>query len=611
MRGLLNGYQRLACTWPWCFSIATVAALVAIVFLTLAPGFDTNDDVVINMIVAGEGFGLEPDEHMVFTHVWIGQLLKEAYTHFPDLPWYAGYLLIVQAAANVVLLYCTIESGFTWLRLRLYLLYFITAGLFFIHNLQFTSTAFMAGQTGILLLLLSALRSDRGQSHMRVYRPIAAALALLILASLVRREVFYPLVVLGLVTCGLYGIFTVRRAANLVRSGAVLATALLVAVFSWRANDAYYNADLGWKDFYAYNRLRVKFNDEAWVSYSERTAKAFSEVGWSENDMAMLRAWFYDDEERYSHDNLEKVMAAHPWYLERLTWSMFSESIGQVIGDRITLAIVLALPIMVFCIERRRANLALVGAAWGMACALILFLILFQKSPPSRVYAPMLAFPMALCAMFARSRPGFMPPREELINMWVAVTRGDRQRRAFLMPLGKVAVGVLVVLMAVSIYKGVYPQYRRARDRIKATTHMYELLDRLSPGDDKLFVCWAASFPYEAIQPFESLRRLGDTHLLVVGWPQHSPLYRRMKERFGIGDLAEALHRRSDLYLVAHPAYLKVFRRYILEHFETPILYSTRQSDRLFDVFQINAREDSGQVRMTKEDGNGKEDRRR
>jgi hypothetical protein len=422
---------------------------------------------------------------------------------------------------------------------------------------------------------------------------------------------FYPLFVLGVVSCGLYAAFTLCRAANLVRSGVVLGAALATAVFAWRANDAYYDADAGWRNFYAFNRLRVKFNDESWVFFADRTAKAFTDVGWSENDMAMLRNWFYDDEERYSHENLEKVMQAHPWYLERLTWSMFSESIGLVVGDRITLAIVLALPIMAFCVERRRVNLGLVAAAWGMACGLILFLILFQKSPPSRVYAPMLAFPLALCAMFARTRPGFMPPRDKLVSMWVALTRGDGWRRAFQMPLGKVVLGALVTLMLVSMYKGVYPQYRRARDRIKATAHLYNLLDRLSPGNDKLFVCWAASFPYEAIPPFESLRRLGDTHLLVVGWPQHTPIYRRMKERFGIGDLAEALHRRSDLYLVAHPTYLKVFRRYILEHFETPILYHTCQSDRMFDVFQASAREDSGQVRMTKEDGNGEGDRRR
>jgi hypothetical protein len=609
--GLRHWYERLAVKYPWRFSVATVAALLAIVFLTLAPGFDTNDDAVINMIVAGEGFGLAPDEHMVFTHVWIGLILREAYTHCPDVPWYACYLLVVQAAANVVLLYCTIESGYTWLRLRLYLLYFITAGLFFIHNLQFTSTAFVAGQTGILLLLLAEVRRNRGESRWRVWRPTAAALAFLILSSLIRREVFYPLFVLGLVACGIYTAFTARRAVYLVRSGAVLSAALLVAVFAWRANDAYYNADPGWKDFYVYNRLRVKFNDEAWVFYSERTAKAFTEVGWSENDMAMLRAWFYDDEIRYSREKLEKVMAAHPWYLERLTWPMFAESIGQVVGDRVTLAILLALPIMVYCVERRAVNLGLVGAALGMACALILFLILYQKSPPSRVYAPMLAFPMAICAMFARSRPGFRPRREDLLSIWVAITRGDRQRRAVLMPIGKVAVGALVVLMLVSIYNGIYPQYRRCRDRIKATTHLYELLEGLSPGDDKLFVCWAASFPYEAIRPFESLRRLGDTHLLVVGWPQHTPLYRRMKDRFAIGDLAQALHRRSDLYLVAHPTYLKVLRRYILEHFETPILYHTCQSHRLFDVFQISAREDGGQVRLTKDAGNGTGDKRR
>ena len=467
---------------PWRFSIATVALLVVIVFLMLAPGFDTNDDAVINMIVAGEGFGLAPDEHMVFTHVWIGLALKAAYTHVPDVPWYASYLLLVQAAANVVLLYCTIASGYTRLRLRLFLLYFATAGLFFIHNLQFTSAAFVAGQSGILLLLLAIARSERGEAGGRISRPLAAALGFLILASLVRREVFFPVLALGLVTVGLYAAFSVRRTANLVRTGAVLAAALVAALVSWRANDAYYDSDPGWRNFYAFNKLRVKFNDEAWVFFSERTAKAFTEVGWSQNDLAMLAAWFYDDEQRYSHANLEKVMAAHPWYLERLDWSMVGESLRQVASDRITLAILLALPIMVYCVERRWLNFALLATALVMACGLILFLVLFQKTPPSRVYAPALAFPLALCAVLGRSRPAFLPPSEKLVSLWMVAARPDGWRKGLSVPLGKLAVGALVAVMLVSIYKGVYPQYRISRDRIKTSAHVYDLLARSGTG---------------------------------------------------------------------------------------------------------------------------------
>ena len=225
-----------------------------------------------------------------------------------------------------------------------------------------------------------------------------------------------------------------------------------------------------------------------------------------------------------------------------------------------------------------------------------------QKTPPSRVYAPALAFPLALCAVLGRSRPAFLPPREKLLSLWLMAARPDGWRKGLSLPLGKLAVGALVAVMLLSIYKGVYPQYRISRDRIKTSAHVYDLLARLEPGDDKLFVCWAASFPYEAIRPFESLKRLGDTHLLVVGWPQHTPLFRRMKERFGIGDLAEALHRRSDLYLVAHPVYLKFLRRYVREHFDTPIEYRTCQMDRLFDVFQATAQsaEDDASERLVR-----------
>ena len=53
------------------------------------------------------------------------------------------------------MLYCVVRPGYTRLRLRLYLVYFATAGLYLINNLQFTSTAFLAGQSGILLLMLA------------------------------------------------------------------------------------------------------------------------------------------------------------------------------------------------------------------------------------------------------------------------------------------------------------------------------------------------------------------------------------------------------------------------------------------------------------------------
>src|SRR5688500_1995124 len=144
-------YEDLGRRAPLRFAALTVILVFGLVFAIFEPGFDTNDDAVMNMIVAGKGYGLAPDEHMVFTNVLIGFVLKYLYTVFPSVPWYGGYLLAVHYVVQVTMLYCVVRTRYTRLRLRLYLAYFAAAELYLLNNLQFTSTAFLAGQAGILL----------------------------------------------------------------------------------------------------------------------------------------------------------------------------------------------------------------------------------------------------------------------------------------------------------------------------------------------------------------------------------------------------------------------------------------------------------------------------
>ena len=156
----IERYEDLGRRAPLRFAALTVILVFGLVFAIFEPGFDTNDDAVMNMIVAGKGYGLAPDEHMVFTNVLIGFVLKYLYTVFPTVPWYGGYLLAVHFVVQVTMLYCVVRTRYTRLRLRLYLAYFAAAELYLLNNLQFTSTAFLAGQAGILLLMLAMRRSS-------------------------------------------------------------------------------------------------------------------------------------------------------------------------------------------------------------------------------------------------------------------------------------------------------------------------------------------------------------------------------------------------------------------------------------------------------------------
>src|SRR4051812_47652742 len=100
--------EALARRAPLTFSFATVSFLFAAVFTVLEPSFQTNDDLQLAMIASGTGISLQPDEHLVFTSVLIGHVLKALYTTWPSVAWYGLYLYAAQFLAQTTILYCAI-----------------------------------------------------------------------------------------------------------------------------------------------------------------------------------------------------------------------------------------------------------------------------------------------------------------------------------------------------------------------------------------------------------------------------------------------------------------------------------------------------------------------
>ena len=139
---------------------------------------------------------------MIFTNVVIGHLLKALYTACPTVPWYGVYLYVVQYLAQTAILYCTVAARYTRWRLGLYLLFFVTVGIFLLNSLQFTMTASLAGQSGALLCLL-ALGQPAAVRERGMWRLWGCGVAMLVVSSLIRLECFYltTLIVLPAAIC--------------------------------------------------------------------------------------------------------------------------------------------------------------------------------------------------------------------------------------------------------------------------------------------------------------------------------------------------------------------------------------------------------------------------
>src|SRR5262249_30050141 len=104
-----------------------------------------------------------PSEYLVFTNIAIGWVLKVFYSLCPGCNWYLLYLLGVHFIAATTLTFVILSRRSHWIFVVLYVGFFLIVEVRNLLNLQFTTTAFMAGTAGLLLLVDSLEPGSRVQ----------------------------------------------------------------------------------------------------------------------------------------------------------------------------------------------------------------------------------------------------------------------------------------------------------------------------------------------------------------------------------------------------------------------------------------------------------------
>jgi hypothetical protein len=592
-----RAYTALAQARPLLFSVVTVVPMLVASVLIFRPNYETNDDPTMNLIVAGKSATAEPDEHIIFTHVAIGLALKNLYKIFPAVPWYGLYLFAAQAVAHIALLYALIKQDGRLRTFVLFSLYSAVVGLLFLRSLQFTTTAFLLGQSGLFLAICAFSRAaDRKRND--ALKLAAASIALLLFCSMIRWPVFFLVVCLA-APVALVLAWTHRRQRRLVcvSAGLVIATAATAWVLV-HLNHAYYAADPRWKDFYEFNELRAKFNDLAWVYYSSETAPVLAANGWSANDLGMITSWFYDDPVTFGPERLQRILDSYPWTEQSgndvLKLHAF---ITEITTDRRLIPLLCLLPIMYLALGRSWPVHIAVLSSIGFFVVLVIAMIALRKPPPPRVYLPALAFPSAL-ALFCSTwhiRGPLAGATSKLIspksNIWPkarahqGLLSGEPGLERFVSAAAsrwswpRIAWSFVVSL---SVLLGIYAaafnlaeQYKRGRQQRRLSNRFYEEFARIQPTDDTLYVCWGASVPFELIRPTDNLQTFSGFRSLHLGWPQQCPFHEDMKERFDIPYLTRQLYERPNVVLIAHPACLPLYATYVREHFATEIRFET------------------------------------
>lgn len=566
--------ERWAQCVPLRFALVTVTILFALVITMMPPAFQTNDDAVMCMIVSGQGITLAPDEHMVFTNVIIGKILKSLYTYFPKMLWYGWYLVATQWIVTVAILYVFLRPRYTRLKLLGFAAYFLTAGIYFLVNLQFTSTANLAGIAAGMLLL--QLVGHAQKSHLEQVVLAAAAALLLVWGGLIRSDAFMlaaMLVCPVLVVTYWLGSASRRAAVSACLS---LCIAAGLMFFAERYHQDCYS-DPKWQAFYEYNPLRVKFNDEQWVKYTRESKQIFDQVGWSKNDYEMIVNWYFDDP-LYDKEKLSSILNSYPWMLDRNLGKTLSLTLKDIWRQRTIRAICLLLPAMLLFLDFRQRRYWPCAAAAVTAVGLLLAIVVFRKAPPERVFMPVLAFSwlVLLYSLAPCWRAGEARRRTLSRIVQSTIAAWQVQNWTWWKPRWRkhLALRIITILLVTGLSVSITKQMRIGNAHALDQAQYEKMLVDIRPATDapeRLVLTFGGDFPFEHQSALFGGNDYCGLHFYCIGWPQRTPFAERMKQHYNIKSVGQALAEKHDLLVFVNSGAYDRIMQYLVDHYNSAL----------------------------------------
>jgi hypothetical protein len=521
----------------------------------------------MNLYAAGKGLGQPPSEFLLFQHFVIGLALKVLYTYLPAFPWYGTltylYLLVSSLTVGYAILRVTARLSAVALWLMTFVLFYLKV----IVSPQFTICAGYLAIAGTLLLFAAALKpyaTTKGNLY-----ALTIASALLILAGLIR---IYSLALVLLLMSPLYGYAAVSHFTGTFRrlAPAVCCVLLISAMLQWRQH-VYYKHSSGWEQFYRYNNVRADFIDRHKIVWNESTKPFFQQIGWSQNDLAMLVSWFYLDPRVYSLQNLlfiSQNTSLSPHH--EVTWrKLLFDLRGSFLSYTgiATLALLVLLLIKGVGITRWFSLLALLWYS-----GLFFGIDIFERNPPYHVWIVM------LFGLYTIQLTLWCQTSEEGLRRWSVNSRLTSK-----IPFALAAISYAICCVG----------QIKAASELSATQRYVQKsfrddMARLQPQVNQLFVIWGGNFPYEEYQlPTQAAPVTTNMQILGLGVGSHEPFVQNRLKSFEIDDLYQAFYTRNDVFLICGERQKRLLIQYIWEHYHTSVEIRTVFQGRRFTVRQV------------------------
>jgi len=562
--------------FPLLCATGVVTLLFALLLAFVTPIFETVDDTCMKAIASGVLICPEPSALLVYSNVAIGWCLKSLYERYPSVQWYAFYELAVQFVSYVTLLWAFLLIAPRRRTIALFSIYLIAMGCHLLVHLSFTTTAFLAIQSG-MALLFAQLITGVGSKRAGLGRLFAGG-SLIVLGSLVRLQIFNLMALISIPY--VISVCMRHQSPRLARQGVITASLVVVAAFGFAAFDRLVLIQTpGWQSFLDLLTQIFRTSDLAKINLLETHAIEAQEilrsVGWSRNDFLVMKSWFLVDEQTFSIDKLQSF--GDQWL--RLDSSSRVRNVAKLL---MALLFILKTNICVSCLlvsfvfsPGGECRISRWGhrLSWGLSWSLMVWLVIAQKLP-ERVYLPIIAYTAMLSfllRLFSTAESSCRPSETLMKRHWAGLA-------------------IILAFCGASIMNDFVFQARVQRQHRLFSAD----LNWVASQPNSLFLMMFP-FPYECLLPFDDLDELRQVRPVMSGFYIRAPHMTDLSRSYGFTDLLDAIGSETGFRVATDKQGVVMLKQYLREHrqfhLEFKEVYRAKTGFNVYETVPMSAEE--------------------
>ncbi|PLX98717.1 MAG: hypothetical protein C0623_11995 [Desulfuromonas sp.] len=531
--------------------------IIVLVFIT--PIFETNDDASFMLMLSGKVLSGTPEPQVYFINIVLSTILASLYRLAPDFQWYGYFHLII-------LFICVWAISFSVLSRRMSVATYSLLGFFLLNVfmvnllfLQFTRTAYIAGQAGILLAII--IFSESKVQTSKTFPFLVISGFLLLISLTLRIESFALAILLNIPI-----LFFLKIDKKKIRSMLVFSTTfILLATTLWLTHQYHYNQN-GWGKFSELNKAKSSFNEDRW-SKIDANQNILNKIGWSKNDFYFLWNWGYVNKKIFSKEKIihfAKLNKTFPGEDTPLSYKfkLFKDSVLKY--DQTWWIALTLLPIIIISGRQNWKPVLF----FLLLTLITLVAILVWMKLPSRIFYPVFTGVFIMSLISAGTEPFFKNSKLGLTTSSVCLS---------------------LLLFLFIIFNTPQKLARQSRE-IQNINKSFRLnLKALSPKKEQTFIVWGGGFPYELILPLEEKSYLETFKVFSIGVLNQSPFQLKKMKEMGIEDPFLAALNNKNIFLSLKQWTKPLLKKYLYEHYRIITNLQPHFSSNFFTFYEVHS----------------------